>query len=107
MTANIRDIMTRDVETLEPDSTIRDAAQKMKSLDIGSLPVCEGKRVIGMVTDRDIVIRCIAESRNCDSTKVRDIMSTDIVSVREDSDISEAGRLMHDRQLRRLPVLNG
>jgi len=106
MTASIRDIMTRDVETVAPDRTIRTAAQTMKTLNIGSLPVCEGKRVIGVVTDRDFVIRVVAEGRDCASTKVRDIMSTNVVSVREDSDLSEASKLMHDRQLRRLPVLN-
>ncbi|HVR83268.1 MAG TPA: CBS domain-containing protein [Planctomycetota bacterium] len=106
MTDTLRDIMTRTVETAAPETTVRNAAQTMKTLNIGSLPVCEGKRVIGMVTDRDIAIRCVAEGRDFDTTRVRDIMSSDVVSVREDSDLTEAGKLMHDRQLRRLPVLN-
>jgi CBS domain-containing protein len=107
MSTSIRDIMTRDVETLEPEASIRDAAEKMKALDIGSLPVCEGRKVIGMVTDRDIAVRGVAEGRDYDATKVRDLMSIDVVAVREDSSLSEAGMLMHDHQLRRLPVLNG
>jgi len=106
MTTSIRDIMTRDVETVAPEASIRDAAEKMKALNIGSLPICEGRKVIGMVTDRDIAVRGVAEGRDCDATKVRDLMSIDVVSVREDSDLSEAGMLMHDHQLRRLPVLN-
>ena len=102
----IRDLMTRNVEKVEPDSSVRKAAEILKDRDIGSLPVCIGKTVLGMLTDRDIVIRVVAEGRDSDTTRVRDIMSTDVVSVREDSDLIDAERIMHDRQLRRLPVLN-
>jgi CBS domain-containing protein len=107
MTPAIRDIMTTDIECASPESTLQDAASAMKAHDIGSLPVCEGKRVVGIITDRDIAIRGVAEGRDPGSTKVRDCMSKDIVSVREDSDLKEAERLMRERQLRRLPVLNG
>jgi CBS domain-containing protein len=107
MTQAIRDIMTKDIECASPESTLQDAASAMKTRDIGSLPVCEGKRVVGIITDRDIAIRGVAEGRDPGSTKVRDCMSKDIVSVREDADLKEAERLMKERQLRRLPVLNG
>jgi len=107
MTKAIRDIMTKDIECASPESTLQDAASAMKAHHIGSLPVCEGKRVMGIITDRDIAIRGVAEGRDPGSTKVRDCMSKDIVSVREDSDVKEAEKLMRDRQLSRLPVLNG
>ncbi|HLY09504.1 MAG TPA: CBS domain-containing protein [Planctomycetota bacterium] len=103
----IRDIMTRDVESAEPDMTVRDAARLMRARNIGSLPVCEGGKVIGMVTDRDITIRAVADGRDPASTRVDELMSRQVVSVREDSPLGEAERLMHDQQLRRLPVVNG
>ncbi|HVE42299.1 MAG TPA: CBS domain-containing protein [Planctomycetota bacterium] len=107
MTQAIRDIMSRDIECASPESTVKDAASALKAHDIGSMPVCEGKRVVGIITDRDITIRAVAEGRDPGSTKVRDVMSKDIVSIREDADLKEAERLMRERQLRRLPVLNG
>jgi CBS domain-containing protein len=106
MPQTIRDIMTKDVQTVNPESTIKDAAQLMKSNDFGSLPVCEGRKVVGMITDRDIAIRGVAEGRDPGSTRVGEVMTKEIVSVRETSDLKEAERIMHDRQLRRLPVLN-
>ena len=106
MNESIRDIMTRDVETATFDMTIKDAARIMKDKDIGSLPVCEGRKVKGVVTDRDITIRAVAEGRDPASTRVVDVMTQEIVSVREDADLKEAEELMHDRQLRRLPVVN-
>jgi len=105
MAAAIRDFMTRNVEKIEPDDSVRRAAELLRTHDIGSLPVCEGKTVIGMITDRDIAIRVVAEGRDYDSTRVRDIMSKDVVSIREDADLAEAEKIMHDRQLRRLPVV--
>jgi len=104
--ATVRDFMTRQVEKIEPMDSIRRAAELLKIHDIGSLPVCEGRIVVGMITDRDIVIRVVAEGRDYDTTRVRDIMSKDVVSVREDADLAEAEKVMHDRQLRRLPVVH-
>ena len=106
MTQSIRDIMTRDVETISSETTIKDAATLMKNRDIGSLPVVEGRRPVGMLTDRDITIRVVAEGRDPGSTKVSDVMTKEVVSVREDADLKEGERIMHDRQLRRLPVVN-
>jgi CBS domain-containing protein len=107
MTQAVRDIMSKDVECANPETTLKDAATTMKNRDFGSMPVCEGRRVVGVITDRDIAIRGVAEGRDPGSTRVRDVMSKDVVSVREDSDLKEAERLMRERQLRRLPVLNG
>ena len=102
----IKDIMTRDVEVATPDMTLKDAARLMKSKDIGSLPICEGRKVTAVVTDRDITIRGVAEGRDPATTKVSQVMSREVVTVREDDDLREAERLMRDRQLRRLPVVN-
>lgn len=98
--------MTRDVECASPDMNVLDAAKLMKSRDIGSFPICEGKKVVGMLTDRDIIVRGVAEGRDPAQTRVADLMSRDVVSVREDSRLGEAERLMHDQQLRRLPVVD-
>ncbi|HEX7896608.1 MAG TPA: CBS domain-containing protein [Planctomycetota bacterium] len=106
MNQAIKDIMTREVECATPDMTIREAAEIMKAKDIGSLPVCEGRKVAGILTDRDITIRAVAAGRDPNSTKAGEIMSGQIVTVREDSDVKEAERLMHDHQLRRLPAVN-
>jgi CBS domain-containing protein len=103
----IRDIMTREVESAQPDMTIQDAARMMKSNDIGALPVCEGRKVVGMVTDRDITIRGVADGKDPASTRVGEVMSRQVFSVKEDARLAEAERLMHDQQLRRLPVVNG
>jgi CBS domain-containing protein len=106
MTQVIRDIMSKDVQCANPETTIKDAATTMKTRDIGSMPVCEGRRVVGVVTDRDIAIRGVAEGRDPGSTRVREVMSREIVSVRDDSDVMEAEELMREHQLRRLPVVN-
>jgi len=106
MNQTIRDLMTRDVITVQPDTTLKDAAQLMKARDFGSLPVTEGRKAIGLITDRDIAIRAVAEGRDPGSTRVADVMSKDVVTVRDTADFDEAKRIMHDRQLRRLPVVN-
>lgn len=106
MMQKIKDLMTRDVECARPDMTLRDVAVRMKDLDIGSVPVCEGRKVVGIITDRDLAVRAIAEGRDVQQTRVSDVMSRDVVSVAEDDDLEKAQTLMHDRQIRRLPVLN-
>src|SRR5205085_4418626 len=99
----LKEIMTTDVEVIKPESPITEAAKKMRSLDVGALPVCDGRRLLGMLTDRDITIRATAESRDPDETLVRDCMSRELVYCFEDQDIKEAERLMQDKQIRRLP----
>jgi len=103
----LRDIMTRDVECVRPDDTLEKAAKKMRDLDVGPLPVCgENDRLAGMVTDRDIAIRAVAEGKDPGTTRVREVMTEDIVFGFEDQDIEEAARTMREHQIRRLVVLN-
>jgi len=102
----ILEIMTRDPELIDPTASIRDAAQRMKNEDIGALPVGENDRLIGMVTDRDIALRAVAEDRSPRSTSVRDVMSEKIFYCFEDDDVEDAARCMAENQVRRLPILN-
>ena len=106
MSKNVREVMTRNVESARPDMTVKEVAQIMKDRNIGSLPVADQRRVAGLITDRDITIRIVAEGRDASSTRVADVMSRDVVSVKENDQLENAERLMHDRQLRRLPVVN-
>ena len=102
----IRDIMTTGVELVHPDTTLRDAAQKMRDADTGFLPVGEDDRLVGTLTDRDITIRAVAEGQDPNSAKVRDAMSENLVYCFDDQDSSEAAELMAEKQLRRLPILS-
>jgi len=102
----LSDIMSSNVEVVPPDATLQDAASKMKELDVGALPVCDGRRLMGMVTDRDIAIRAVAEGRDPRSTRVRDAMSPQVVYCYNDEDVREAARIMEQKQIRRLPVLD-
>ena len=102
----IREVMTKGVEVIRPDETLQNAAQKMKSIDVGPLPVCDGDRLVGMITDRDIIVRATAEGRDPKTTPVKEAMTPGIVYVYEDQDIEEAASLMKERQIRRLVVLD-
>lgn len=102
----VKDIMTRDVQVVSPDTSILDAARKMRAFDVGCLPVCKGNRCVGVLTDRDMIIRAIAEGRDLQSTPVSDIMTTDIVACSEDDDISKVVKLMEDKQVRRVLILD-
>jgi CBS domain-containing protein len=102
----ISEIMTSDPELIDPNASIREAAQRMKDEDIGALPVGENDRLIGMVTDRDIAMRGVAEDRLPSSTSVRDVMSEKIFYCFEDQDVEDAARCMAENQVRRLPILN-
>jgi CBS domain-containing protein len=103
--ARIAEIMTRNVESVGPSATIQEAAERMKADNIGSLPVCLDSRVVGTITDRDITIRVTAEGRDARSTLVRDVMTPDVVTVRPQQEVAEAEQMMHDHQVRRLPVV--
>lgn len=102
----VKDIMTKSVITISPDNTIQEAAQKMRDYDVGVLPVCENDRIEGMLTDRDIVIRLIANKQNPGNTKVRDVMSTVVFFCYENENLEDAGRTMKINQVHRLIVLN-
>src|ERR1700704_2211938 len=101
----VKDAMTRDVRTANPDETVRKAAQVMAKLDAGVLPVGENDRLVGMITDRDIAIRGIAEGKGPDA-KVREVMTADVKYCFDDQDVEEVTSNMADIQVRRLPVLN-
>ena len=100
------EVMTPDVVRVTPEVTLMEAARTMRNLDIGPLPVCEGDRLLGMVTDRDITVRATAEGRNPQETLVGDVMTTEVVCCHEDDDIRAAAKLMQETQLRRLLVVN-
>jgi len=101
----VSEAMTRDVSVASPDETIRQAAKTMASLDAGVLPVGENDHLIGMITDRDIAIRGIAQGKG-DKAKVRDVMTEDVKYCFDDQEVEEVTRNMADIQVRRLPVLN-
>jgi CBS domain-containing protein len=99
--------MTREVQCTRPDATIVDAAREMKKLDVGSLPVCgDNDKLVGMITDRDIVIRAVADRRDMQEVKVQDIMTPDVQFCMEDHPVEHAARIMREQQIRRLVVLN-
>lgn len=104
--ASIADIMSTDVRTIQPQESLRRAAQCMRELDVGALPVCDGERLLGMLTDRDIVVRALADGLDPDQACVSDVMSPELEYCTADDDSEDAKRLMGARQLRRLPVVD-
>jgi CBS domain-containing protein len=102
----IKDIMTPNPECIEPGATLQQAARRMRELDVGPLPVCDNDRLAGMITDRDITVRAVAEGKDPKTTAVREAMSEDIIFCFEDQDLEEAASLMEEKQIRRLAVLN-
>jgi CBS domain-containing protein len=101
----VSEVMTRDVQTVRPDEPVRQAASFMLSSDAGSIPVTDGDRLIGMITDRDIAVRGVAKGYGPD-TPVRELMTDDIICIREDDDVDDAAEKMSDAQVRRLPVID-
>ena len=101
----ISELMTTDVETVGPEQTAREAASFMLRADAGSIPVIDGEKVVGMITDRDIAVRGVAEGRGPD-TPVSELMSDGIICAREDEDVDSVVQRMSDEQVRRLPVLD-
>ncbi len=100
----VSEIMTSDFEMIDSTSSLTEAAQKMKSLNVGFLPVQEGTRLIGLATDRDIVVRAVAEGLDPNSTQVKDVITSELVFCYEDDSIEDVARLMEDNQIRRLIV---
>jgi CBS domain-containing protein len=103
---HIHDIMTRDVEVIRPDATVQDAARKMDELNVGPLPVCDGERLVGMIIDRDIVVRGAAAGKDPSATRVSEVMTPDVISCTEHADVPDAARLMEKHQIRRLVMLD-
>jgi CBS domain-containing protein len=102
----VKDVMTRGVRTLGPQDTVVLAAQAMEELDVGALPVCDGQRILGMVTDRDIVVRGVAQDLAPGKTRLEDVMSAEVEWVFEDEGLAEVAAKMQQLQIRRLPVLD-
>lgn len=104
--ANIADIMSTNVQVIEPQDSLRRAAELMQELDVGALPVCDGDRLLGMLTDRDITVRGIAQGLDPDATAVSDIMTPEVEFATADQDTAEVMRVMGDKQIRRMPVVD-
>lgn len=102
----ISEVMTRDATVIGPEGDLQWAAQLMRDLDVGALPVCEGKRLLGMVTDRDIAIRAVAEGKAPATTTVMDIMTEGVSWCYEDQTVGEVLQQMGDLQIRRMPVVS-
>lgn len=103
---HIRDVMTPNPECVSERDSLRDVARIMKEQDTGVVPVVDGKRIIGMITDRDIVVRGLAEGKNLDDVRVNEIMTKSVRSVREDATVNDALALMSGAEIRRVPVVN-
>jgi CBS domain-containing protein len=102
----VQDIMTPNVEVISPEATLREAAEKMSRLDVGPLPVCDGERLVGMLTDRDITVRATAQGRDPNTTPVREVMTPEVVYCFADQEVEIAAQMMERRQIRRVPVLD-
>ena len=100
----IRDVMTSNPRTIEPSTSVQEAAKLMRDQDIGPIPIMEGGSVVGILTDRDIVLRVVAEGKDPSSTSAGEVASRDLVTVDPDQTLDEALRLMAKHQVRRLPV---
>jgi CBS domain-containing protein len=103
----VADVMTRGVRTLRPDDTVVQAAQAMDELNVGVIPVCDGDKLVGMVTDRDIVVRGVAQECDMKSTRLADVMSGNVRCAREQDDVDTVLSEMAEAQIRRLPVVDG
>lgn len=102
----VKDVMTPQAEVVSPDATAEDAAVTMKTLDIGVLPVCDEEGLVGLLTDRDLVVRVVAARRDPKAVRVGEVMTPNIVYCFEDDELSRAAQLLADHQIRRLPVLS-
>ena len=106
MGTKVHEVMTDRPRVVTPETTVSDAAQLMKNDDIGSLPILDGEQLAGMVTDRDIVIRAVAEGKDPRGMPVREVASRELVTVNADEELSRALQLMASQQVRRLPVVD-
>ncbi|MBZ4417655.1 CBS domain-containing protein [Myxococcus sp. RHSTA-1-4] len=100
------EVMTKDVETISPNDSLKDAAEKMRALNVGPLPVCDGDRLKGIITDRDIVVRAISKGLDPNNTRVSQAMTDDIDYVYENDDIEKVELMMKENQIRRVLVVN-
>ncbi|MDF2615025.1 MAG: yhcV [Clostridia bacterium] len=101
----VKEIMSKEIASLNSDDSIEKAAQLMKQHDVGSIPVCSDEKVIGIVTDRDIALRSVAEGQDTKHQKVREIMSSDPIVGSPEMNVHDAAKIMSERQIRRLPIV--
>src|SRR5262245_37792011 len=102
----VREIMTSNVECLSPEASLQEIAQEMKSLDVGFIPICENDRLVGTVTDRDIVIRAVADGVDIKTSKARESMSREVIYAFEDEDVKSVAHKMSDKDVRRILILD-
>ena len=102
-----RDIMTSGADVLSTDTTVLDAAKKLAAEDYGSMPICDGEKLQGMITDRDIVVKVLAAGKDPATTKVGELAQGEVVTIGADDPLEEIARTMSDHQVRRLPVIDG
>lgn len=102
----VKELMSKNIASVTPDTPIVEVAKIMKKMNIGSVPVCDGDKVIGILTDRDIVLRDVAMGKNVEGVTAKDVMTVGISTAEPEMDIHEAARLMSDKQVRRLPVVD-
>ena len=106
MAEKIREVMTREVTTVSPDARLSEVARIMRDEDIGSVPVAQGNELLGMITDRDIVIRAVADGDGLDQRTAADVMTSGVQCCREDQNVGDVLKDMGDQQIRRLPVVD-
>jgi CBS domain-containing protein len=102
----VSEIMSGNVECIEPGTSIKDVAKKMRALDVGFLPVCEGDKPVGTLTDRDITIRHVADGQNPYRVKARDIMTPNVIFCYQDQDVEEVAKFMQEHEVRRILIYN-
>ena len=102
----INDVMTRDVQSISPEQSVRKAAQMMDEFNVGSIPVCDGNKLVGMITDRDITVRSTAAGQSPENTRVGDVMSTDVRTCFSTQSVDEVLGQMGNVQIRRVPVVD-
>jgi predicted transcriptional regulator len=107
MGQTIKEVMTANVRSCQPTATVVEAAKLMASEDVGPIPIVEGDRLVGLVTDRDIVVRVVAEGRDPNSTTVGDVASRDLITATPEDDLDDVTSLLAQHQVRRIPVVEG
>lgn len=102
----VSEVMTREVEVISPDASLREAARKMDDLNVGVLPVCDGQRLVGILTDRDITVRATAIGESPDVTRVDEVMTDEVWWCYDSDDVEDVAHRMGEKQIRRMPVVD-
>lgn len=103
----VKEVMNRDVKTAEPDTTVQDAARIMSDLEIGSLVVVEKSKLVGIVTERDILTKLVAQNMDASETKIKDIMTKKVIMIEPEDDVEKASQIMVQYRIKKLPVVSG